>query len=181
VADDPPSSPTTLLEVELLLESFLSSTRIILSGRKRGMEWIGEERWQGSSIIVAIMDVCHVPASSVNGTILDDGGVLAAHLTSGRSGVCPSVSVPGSEAFSLLRLFLFFFLLLFAIVHTTDTFSLLSSTGILMVGLDAAGKTTILYKLKLGEIVTTIPTIGESYPSISAVPLWRFGEHSFVY
>merc|ERR1739847_208506 len=31
---------------------------------------------------------------------------------------------------------------------------------ILMVGLDAAGKTTILYKLKLGEIVTTLPTIG---------------------
>ena len=31
---------------------------------------------------------------------------------------------------------------------------------ILMVGLDAAGKTTILYKLKLGEIVSTIPTIG---------------------
>ena len=30
----------------------------------------------------------------------------------------------------------------------------------LTVGLDAAGKTTILYKLKLGEIVTTIPTIG---------------------
>ena len=29
-----------------------------------------------------------------------------------------------------------------------------------MVGLDAAGKTTILFKLKLGEIVTTIPTIG---------------------
>jgi len=31
---------------------------------------------------------------------------------------------------------------------------------ILMVGLDAAGKTTILYKLKLGEVVSTIPTIG---------------------
>ncbi|GMH25217.1 hypothetical protein Nepgr_027060 [Nepenthes gracilis] len=31
---------------------------------------------------------------------------------------------------------------------------------ILMVGLDAAGKTTILYKLKLGEVITTIPTIG---------------------
>ena len=29
-----------------------------------------------------------------------------------------------------------------------------------MVGLDAAGKTTILYKLKLGEVVSTIPTIG---------------------
>jgi len=35
---------------------------------------------------------------------------------------------------------------------------------ILMVGLDAAGKTTILYKLKLGEIVTTIPTIGNVVP-----------------
>merc|ERR1711997_1290572 len=31
---------------------------------------------------------------------------------------------------------------------------------ILMVGLDAAGKTTILYKMKLGEVVTTIPTVG---------------------
>lgn len=31
---------------------------------------------------------------------------------------------------------------------------------ILMVGLDASGKTTILYKLKLGEIVLTVPTIG---------------------
>ena len=31
---------------------------------------------------------------------------------------------------------------------------------ILMVGLDTVGKTTILYKLKLGEVVTTIPTIG---------------------
>jgi ADP-ribosylation factor protein 1/Arf/Sar family protein len=38
---------------------------------------------------------------------------------------------------------------------------------ILMVGLDAAGKTTILYKLKLGEVVTTIPTIGTSFPLCS--------------
>eukprot|EP00322_Chrysochromulina_rotalis_P020749 CAMPEP_0115848904 /NCGR_PEP_ID=MMETSP0287-20121206/11170_1 /TAXON_ID=412157 /ORGANISM="Chrysochromulina rotalis, Strain UIO044" /LENGTH=180 /DNA_ID=CAMNT_0003302847 /DNA_START=1485 /DNA_END=2027 /DNA_ORIENTATION=- len=35
-----------------------------------------------------------------------------------------------------------------------------SDQRLLMVGLDAAGKTTILYKLKLGEVVTTIPTIG---------------------
>jgi len=35
---------------------------------------------------------------------------------------------------------------------------------ILMVGLDASGKTTILYKLKLGEIVLTVPTIG-IYPN----------------
>ena len=35
-------------------------------------------------------------------------------------------------------------------------------------GLDAAGKTTILYKLKLGDIVTTIPTIGELLPTVHA-------------
>eukprot|EP01012_Entosiphon_sulcatum_P067892 TRINITY_DN97766_c0_g1_i1.p1 TRINITY_DN97766_c0_g1~~TRINITY_DN97766_c0_g1_i1.p1 ORF type:complete len:185 (+),score=30.07 TRINITY_DN97766_c0_g1_i1:32-586(+) len=35
-----------------------------------------------------------------------------------------------------------------------------TDVGILMVGLDAAGKTTILYKLKMGEIITTVPTIG---------------------
>ena len=46
--------------------------------------------------------------------------------------------------------------------------SLTLCTGILMVGLDAAGKTTILYKLKLGEIVTTIPTIGMSCASLHA-------------
>lgn len=60
---------------------------------------------------------------------------------------------------------------------------------ILMVGLDAAGKTTILYKLKLGEVTTTIPTIGFNvetveYKNISFTvwdvggqdkirPLWR--------
>ena len=31
---------------------------------------------------------------------------------------------------------------------------------ILMVGLDNAGKTTVLYRLKLGEVVATVPTIG---------------------
>ncbi|CAJ2636470.1 probable ADP-ribosylation factor At2g15310 [Trifolium pratense] len=38
--------------------------------------------------------------------------------------------------------------------------------GILMVGLDAAGKTTILYELKLGEIVT-IPTIGFNVETVA--------------
>lgn len=31
---------------------------------------------------------------------------------------------------------------------------------ILMLGLDGVGKTTMLYKLKLGRTVATIPTIG---------------------
>ncbi|MES1912774.1 MAG: ADP-ribosylation factor 1 [Cercozoa sp. M6MM] len=37
---------------------------------------------------------------------------------------------------------------------------------ILMVGLDNAGKTTILYKIKLSEVVTTIPTIGFNVESV---------------
>jgi len=61
---------------------------------------------------------------------------------------------------------------------------------ILMVGLDAAGKTTILYKLRLGEVVSTIPTIGFNvetvqYKNINFTvwdvggqekirPLWRY-------
>lgn len=36
----------------------------------------------------------------------------------------------------------------------------------IMVGLDAAGKTTILYKLKLGEVVATVPTVGFNVESI---------------
>mmetsp|Transcript_10209 Transcript_10209/g.13397 ORF Transcript_10209/g.13397 Transcript_10209/m.13397 type:complete len:186 (+) Transcript_10209:72-629(+) len=39
-------------------------------------------------------------------------------------------------------------------------FSSISQKRILMLGLDAAGKTTILYKLNLGETIHTIPTIG---------------------
>jgi hypothetical protein len=41
-----------------------------------------------------------------------------------------------------------------------DAFAGKEERRILMVGLDAAGKTTVLYKLKLGELITTIPTIG---------------------
>ena len=36
----------------------------------------------------------------------------------------------------------------------------------LLTGLDAAGKTTVLYKLQLGEVLTTIPTIGFNVESI---------------
>jgi len=34
---------------------------------------------------------------------------------------------------------------------------------ILILGLDGAGKTTILYKLQVGEVVTTIPSKLEKY------------------
>jgi small GTP-binding protein len=38
---------------------------------------------------------------------------------------------------------------------------------VIILGLDASGKTTILYKIKLGEIVTTIPTIGFNVETIN--------------
>merc|ERR1719197_2217196 len=38
---------------------------------------------------------------------------------------------------------------------------------ILMMGLDAAGKTTITYKLQLGEVVHTIPTIGFNVETVT--------------
>lgn len=41
-----------------------------------------------------------------------------------------------------------------------DKLAGLSDKRILLLGLDAAGKTTILYKLHLGETHTTVPTIG---------------------
>ena len=37
---------------------------------------------------------------------------------------------------------------------------------ILMVGLSAAGKMTILYKLKLGKVVPKIPTLGFHVPTV---------------
>ena len=65
---------------------------------------------------------------------------------------------------------------------------------ILLLGLDAAGKTTILYKLKLNENVTTIPTIGFNVEEVTPIknitftmwdvggqekirPLWRHYYH----
>jgi len=36
---------------------------------------------------------------------------------------------------------------------------------IVLLGLDSAGKTTLLYKMKLNEVVTTYPTIGMNVSS----------------
>jgi len=50
---------------------------------------------------------------------------------------------------------------------------------ILMVGLDAAGKTTILYRLKLGEVLTTVPTVGFNVETVQyrncSLTVWDIG------
>ena len=49
----------------------------------------------------------------------------------------------------------------------------------LMLGLDAAGKTTLLYQMKLGEVITSIPTIGFNVETIQCSNLtlvvWDIG------
>jgi ADP-ribosylation factor 1/2 len=54
-----------------------------------------------------------------------------------------------------------------------------SEYRLLMISLDTAGKTTILYQLKLGEVVTTIPTIGFNVETVeyngSSLTIWDVG------
>jgi len=57
----------------------------------------------------------------------------------------------------------------------------LKESKVLMIGLDSSGKTTLLYKLKLGEVVTTVPTIGFNVETVNcpaaqtAVTFWDVG------
>ncbi|CAB1422051.1 unnamed protein product [Pleuronectes platessa] len=55
---------------------------------------------------------------------------------------------------------------------------------ILMVGLDAAGKTTLLYRLKLAEVVTTIPTIGFNVETVEyknvSFTVWDVGGQTVI-
>lgn len=41
-----------------------------------------------------------------------------------------------------------------------ELFSSSEPTSVLMLGLDAAGKTTVLYHLKLGDFISSVPTVG---------------------
>ncbi|XP_035581670.1 ADP-ribosylation factor 3-like [Zalophus californianus] len=55
---------------------------------------------------------------------------------------------------------------------------------ILMVGPDAVGKTTILYKLKLGETVTTVPTRGFTVGTVEdktiSFTVWDMGSQDKI-
>jgi ADP-ribosylation factor-like protein 1 len=56
---------------------------------------------------------------------------------------------------------------------------------ILILGLDGAGKTTILYRLQLGEVVTTIPTIGFNVETVQykniKFQVWDLGGILYTY
>jgi len=55
---------------------------------------------------------------------------------------------------------------------------------ILMLGLDASGKTTILYRLQIGEVVSTIPTIGFNVETVEykniKFQVWDLGGQSSI-
>lgn len=55
---------------------------------------------------------------------------------------------------------------------------------ILILGLDGAGKTTILYKLQLGEVVKTKPTIGFNVETLKykniAINMWDLGGQTSI-
>jgi len=50
---------------------------------------------------------------------------------------------------------------------------------VLMLGLDAAGKTTVLYRLKLGEVISSIPTVGFNVETVEykklTMQVWDVG------
>jgi small GTP-binding protein len=46
---------------------------------------------------------------------------------------------------------------------------------VLIIGNDACGKTTLLYRLKLGDLITTIPTIGFN------VETFQHGKREFTF
>jgi len=66
-----------------------------------------------------------------------------------------------------------------AVEKLSTAFGSTKQTKILMLGLDGAGKTTIIYKLKLNEYLSTVPTIGFNVESIDyknlRMTIWDIG------
>lgn len=76
------------------------------------------------------------------------------------------------------------------IKDTLESFADGAAHRIILIGLDASGKTTLLYKLKLGESLSTVPTIGFNVEEVhfknlnltiwdvggqaTLIPLWRY-------
>jgi len=65
------------------------------------------------------------------------------------------------------------------LAYIFPSFVSLRDSKLLMVGLDGAGKTTILYRLQLGEVVSTAPTVGFYVESLTykklRITVWDVG------
>ena len=65
------------------------------------------------------------------------------------------------------------------LVEGLASFNKSKPTKILLLGLDGAGKTTMVYKLKLGEYMATVPTIGFNVETIKYknlnMTMWDIG------
>ncbi|XP_069025727.1 uncharacterized protein [Embiotoca jacksoni] len=70
------------------------------------------------------------------------------------------------------------------ISHLFSRFTSKRPVRILMVGLDAAGKTTLLYRLHLAEVVATIPTIGFNVETVEykniSFTVWDVGGQTII-
>ncbi|AQK68121.1 ADP-ribosylation factor B1B [Zea mays] len=60
-----------------------------------------------------------------------------------------------------------------------DSFFSTREMRVVMLGLDAAGKTTILYRLHMGEVLSTVPTVGFNVEKVQyknvAFTVWDVG------
>ncbi|KAF9221939.1 ARF/SAR superfamily [Gyrodon lividus] len=76
------------------------------------------------------------------------------------------------------------FSLLFDSLASLTRWSKDQDVRILMLGLDSAGKTTILYRLQIGEVVSTIPTIGFNVETVQykniKFQVWDLGGQSSI-
>jgi ADP-ribosylation factor protein 1 len=50
--------------------------------------------------------------------------------------------------------------------HLLYRWSTKKDVNIILIGLDCAGKTTLLYKMKIDDVITTIPTLGNNVETI---------------
>lgn len=75
-------------------------------------------------------------------------------------------------------------ILSFTSIFNKLTFSSSKELRILILGLDNAGKTTILYKLQLGDIVSTKPTIGFNVETLHyknlTLNIWDLGGQTSI-
>ena len=63
---------------------------------------------------------------------------------------------------------------------TTDFISSSHRYRVIMVGLDNAGKSTLLYRFKLGKYINTLPTVGFNAEEISAFHMLSGKAYSFI-